>query len=99
MPVELARDCLVGRTRNGFCLPLWKPTGRAVDQRRRLLNVAVGVIDALGHVVIANREVAEAALRLRTPVPVGRDLDTAHRVGLVALTGGVDANWYTAQDR
>ena len=57
-----------------------EPSGCLVDQRRRLLHVPVGVVDGLGHVVIADREVDQRPLGLRAPVVLGRYLDRAHRI-------------------
>ena len=87
MLVELAGDRLVGGTHDGVRLPLRQPAGRGIDQCRRLLDIAVGVIDALWHPVVADREMDEAALRLRPPIAVGRHLDLAHRVGLAPHSG------------
>ncbi len=92
MIVELARDRLIGGMHDRVGLPLREPTGRSVDLRRRFLDVAIGVIDALWHAVVADREMDEAALRLRAPIAVGRHVDAAHRVGLVPHSGGVDAD-------
>jgi hypothetical protein len=71
--------------------------GHGVDQRRRLLDVAVGAIDALRHAVIADREMHKAALGLRAPVAVGWHVDAAHGVRLATLAGGVDADRDVAQ--
>ena len=98
MLVQLAGDRLVGGAHDGVRLPSRQPPGRGVDQRRRLLDVAVGVIDALRHAVVADREMHQAALRLRAPVAVGRHVDAAHRIGLVTLAGGVDADRDVVQD-
>jgi hypothetical protein len=92
MLVQLPRDRLVGRVRDGIRLPLWQPPRRSVHQRRRFLHVAVGVIHALWHAVVADREMHQAALCLRAPVAVGRYVDAAHRIGLVTTAGGVDAD-------
>src|SRR5260370_41219435 len=54
--------------------------------------MAIGVINALRHPVVADREVDEAALRLRPPIAVGRHLDLAHRVGLAARSGCTNAD-------
>ena len=82
MLVELAGDRLVGRAHDRVGLPLREPPGRGVDQGRRLFDIAIGVVDALWHAVVADREMYEAALGLRSPIAVGRHLDLAHRVGL-----------------
>jgi len=55
------------------------------------------VIDALRHTVVADREMHEAALSLRAPVPVGRYVDAAHGIGLMTLAGGIDADPGIAQ--
>jgi hypothetical protein len=55
------------------------------------------VIDALRHAIVADREMHKAALGLRAPVAVGRHVDAAHRVRLVTLAGGVDADRDVAQ--
>src|SRR5262249_27825074 len=39
----------------------------------------------------------EAALGLGAPVPVGRHIDAAHGVGLMAFAGGVDPDWHEMQ--
>src|SRR5690242_21109671 len=41
----------------------------------------------------------QAALRLRTPIAVGRNIDAAHRIGLLTLVGCVDTDRYVTQDR
>ena len=92
MLVQLAGDRLVGGARDGIRLPLRQPPGGRIDQRRRLLDVAVGVVDALRHAIVADREMHQAALRLRPPVAVGRHVDVAHRIGLATLASGVDAD-------
>ena len=96
--VELAGDRLVGGAHDRVRLPLREPPGRGVDQRRRLLDIAVGVIDALRHAIVADREMHKAALGLRAPVAVGRHVDAAHGVGLVTPAGGVDADRDVVQD-
>ena len=92
MLVQLARDRLVGGAHDRVGLPLREPPGRGVDQRRRLLDIAIGVIDALRHAIVADREMHEAALSLRAPVAIGRHLDFAHRVRLAPCSGRVDAD-------
>ena len=56
MLVELAGDRLVGGAHDRVGLPLREPSGRGVDQCRRLLDIAIGVIDALRHAIVADRE-------------------------------------------
>src|SRR4029077_2394270 len=90
--VELAPDRLVGSAHDGLRLPLRQPPCRGVDRCSRLLDIAIGVIDALWHPVVADREMDEAALRLRPPIAVGRHLDLAHRVGLAPCSGRVNAD-------
>src|SRR5256885_3006763 len=41
----------------------------------------------------------QAALCLRAPVAVGRHVDAAHRISLVTLAGGVDADRDVMQER
>jgi hypothetical protein len=62
--VELACDRLVGGTHNGVGLPLRQPSGGRVDQCRRLLDIAIGVIDRLWQAIVADREMEEAPLGL-----------------------------------
>src|SRR5205085_274576 len=49
--IELSGDRLIGGAHDGVRFPLRQPSGGGVDQRRRLLDIAVGVIDALRHPV------------------------------------------------
>src|SRR4051812_46377691 len=75
--------------------PFWErnsSTSPGVDDRGCLLHVAVGVIDLLGHPVVADVEVLEAALGLRAPVPVGGNLDVAEAVEFASLPHGVETN-------
>jgi hypothetical protein len=99
MRVELAGDRFLGGADDGIGLPARQPSGGGIDQRRRLLDIAIGVIEALGHAVVADREMLEAALGLGAPVAVGRHVDTAHGIGLMAPAGGVDADGNILQDR
>src|SRR6516162_6345643 len=92
MVVELAGDRLVGGANDGLCLPLRQPPGRGVDQRSRLLDIAIGAINSLRHPVVADREIHQAALRLRSPIAVGRDFDFAHRVGFAPGSSRTNAN-------
>src|SRR2546430_389398 len=50
------------------------------------------MINALRHPVVADREMDQAALRLRPPIAVGRHLDFAHGVGLPAHSGRANAD-------
>ena len=90
--VEQAPDRLVGGAHDRAGLPLRQAAGRRIDQCRGLFDIAIGVIDALWHAVVADREMHQAALGLRAPIAVGRHLDFAHRVGLVPLPGGANAD-------
>jgi hypothetical protein len=90
--VELARDRLVGAANYSFRLPLRQPAGRGIDQCCRLLDIAIGVINARRHAVVADREMDQAALRLGSPIAVGRHLDFAHRVGFAAGSGCANAD-------
>src|SRR6266571_3050613 len=67
-------------------------TGTGVHDSRRLLHIAVGVIDLLGHAVVADVEVLEAALGLGAPVPIGRNLNVAEAVELPPHPGGIEAD-------
>src|ERR1700747_1005199 len=66
--------------------------GSGSDERGGLLDVAVGVVDGLGHVVVADREVDQRALGLCTPVVLGRHLDLAQRVALGPFSRGAGAD-------
>ncbi len=91
--VELAGDHLVSGLDDRIGTPLLESLRLGIDERGRLLDVAVRVIDRLGHVVVADREVLQRALCLRAPpIPVGGYVDVAHGVEFLALTGRVDAN-------
>jgi len=79
MLVQLAADRLVGSAQNGVRVPLRQPSGRSIHERRRLFDVTIGAVHAFRHAVVANREMDEAALRLRTPITIGGHLDFAHR--------------------
>ena len=87
--VQVAADDLVRDLTDQVGLPSGQPTGLAVDDRRGLLDVAVGVVDGLGHPVVADVEVDQRSLGLRAPVVVGRHLDLAERVALGTGSGGV----------
>src|SRR5947207_12573569 len=93
MLVELAGNRLLGGVHNRPGLLLGQPAGRLVDERARLLHVAIGVIDRLWHPVTPDREVVERALGLRAPVSVGRHVDFAHAVEFLTLAGRVNADW------
>jgi hypothetical protein len=80
--VQLPGDHLVGDPLDQLGLPSRQPSGAAVDDRGGLLDLAVGVVDGLGHPVVADGEVDERPLGLRAPVLVGGHLDLAHRIGL-----------------
>src|SRR6266404_1713897 len=67
--------------------PVW-----LIDHCRRLLDIAIGVINAFWHPVVADREIDETALRLRSPIAVGRHLDFAHRVGFASHSGRTNAD-------
>src|SRR6516165_7152976 len=99
MGIELARNGLVGCTHDRLRFPLRQSFRRGIDQCRCLLNVAIGVIDALWHLVVADGEMDEAALRLRSPIAVGGYLDIAHRIGLAPHSGRIDADRDLTQDR
>jgi hypothetical protein len=43
---------------------------------------------------VADVEVLEAALGLRAPIPVGRNLDIAKTVEFASQASRVQANWY-----
>jgi len=73
------------------CLPDDQSVGCLVDESARLLDVAVGVIHLDQHVIVADREMEQRALRRRAPVPIGRHVDGAHTVESGAAAGGGDA--------
>ena len=54
-----------------------------------LLHDAEGADDGSAEALPADLEVLQGPLRLRAPVPVGRDLDLPHAVGLDAHAGHV----------
>jgi hypothetical protein len=80
--VQLAADDFAGDPADQVGLPSGQPPGAGVDDRGSLLDVAVGVVDGLGHAVVADIEVDQRPLCLRAPVVVGRDLHLAERVAL-----------------
>jgi hypothetical protein len=90
--VEVARDRLVGHPADQVGLPLLEPAGAGVHRRGSLLDVAVGVVNRLGHAVVADVEVGQRALRLGAPVVLGGYLDVAEGVGLGAGAGGVESD-------
>ena len=92
MLIQLARDCLVGGAHDRIGFPLREPPGGGVDQRRRFLDEAIGVIDPLRHAIVADCKMQKAALGLRAPVAVGWHVDAAHGIRLVTLAGGLDAD-------
>jgi hypothetical protein len=55
-----------------------------VGERRRLLEDGHAADHGPGHAVVADREVVQRALGLRTPVPMTRDVDRPHAVALGA---------------
>ena len=63
-----------------------------VDQSARFLDVAIGVVDGLGHTVVADGEVLQGTLGLRTPVTISWDHDRPHAVEFSALSRGFQAN-------
>src|SRR5262249_39695198 len=97
LAIEFAGDHLVSGSDDRSCALLLEPPRGAVDERGRLLDVAVGVVDGLGHMVVADREVDQRPLRLRPPVVLSRDLDLAKRVALDPLTRRARANRDIAQ--
>ena len=99
MLVELAPNGLVGAAYDRLRFLLRQSADRGIDQCRRLFYIAVGVIDALRHPILADREMHEAALRLRSPIAVGRHPDLAYRIGLTPYPGRIDAARDLMQDR
>ena len=97
MLIQLARDRLVGGAHDRVGLPLRESPGLGVDQRRSFLDKAIGVVDALRHAIVADREVQKAALGLRTPIAIGGHVDAAHGIRLVTLAPGLDADRDVAQ--
>src|SRR6516165_5979943 len=75
-------------------LPAAALTGAAA-----FFDTAIGVMDTLGHPVLADREMYEAALRLRSPIALSRHLDLAHCIGLTPHPGCVDVDRNLTQDR
>src|SRR5947209_18999076 len=94
MFVELARNRLFGGADDRPGLLLGQPAGRLVDQRARLLHIAIGVINRLWHTVIADRKMMERTLGLCAPVSVGRYIDPAHTVEFLPLALRGKADWY-----
>ena len=90
--VELTTDHLVADALDERALPRGQTTVTRVDHRRGLLDVAVGVVDLVWHAVVADVEVDEAPLRLRSPVAIRRDHHVAEAVELLALTARLDAD-------
>src|SRR6476659_8697112 len=78
--IKLARYRLVGRLDDRFGTPWLQPPGLFVDHRACLLDQTVGSVYPDGHVVVADREVLQRALRLRAPVLVSGDVDVAEAV-------------------
>ena len=99
MIVQLSGDGLVGRANDGVLLPFGETAGLVIDQRARLLDVAIGVVDGLGHAVVADREMLQRTLGLGAPIAVGWRLDLAHAVEFLALPGGLDAKGQILQRR
>ena len=97
--VQLAGDGLVGRANDGVRLPFGQTAGLVVDQRARLLHVAVGVVDGLGHAVVADGEVLQRTLGLGAPVAVGRHHDLAHAVEFFTFPDSGNANGKILQSR
>ena len=62
-----------------------------VDGRGGVLDDGERAEHLHGHLLAADLEVLERALRLRAPVPVGGDADHSHRVALLAEPRGVRA--------
>ena len=91
--VEVPGDHLGGDPGDQVGHPPRQPAGLAVDQRGGHLDVAVGVVDPLRHVVVADGEVLQRALGLGAPVLVGGDVDGPHRVGFPPRPGCFDAHW------
>ncbi len=73
--VEHAGDGLLRGLDDRVDLPLWQPSGVLVKQRGGLLRHTVSAADLDRHAVIADGEVDERPLRLRTPVTVGGNFD------------------------
>src|ERR1700733_1719852 len=90
--VELARDGLVRRANDGLLLPTGQAASVMVDESARFLHVAIGVINGLGHAVVADREMLQRTLGLGAPVAVGRHHDLAHAVEFFTFPGSGNAN-------
>ena len=82
--VELAGDDFVGRLHDELGFVGGKLAQVLVHQRAGLLEDAERADQLRRHGVAADIEMQERALRLRTPVDVGRDFDLSHAVGFGA---------------
>ena len=89
--VELSCDHFVGGMHDRLGLPLRQATRSLIDDRGRLLHVAVRVVDRFGHAVVPDREVLQRPLGLRAPIAVGWHLDRSHAVELRTNARRVDA--------
>jgi len=87
--IQLAAGHLVADPLDQLALPGRQPPGRGVDHRRGLLHVPVRVVHLHRHLVVADVEVLQAALGLRTPVMVRGHLDVAQAVEFLPHPGSV----------
>ncbi len=90
--IQSSAHHLVAHPLDQLAFPVGQAAGPGVHHRSGLLHVAVGVVHLFRHPVVADVEVLEAALGLRTPVPVGRHFDVAEAVELPARAGGIEAD-------
>ena len=90
--VQFAANHFIGHLFNQCAFPGGQAAGFCVDDRRRFFDIAIGVVDLLGHFVVADIEVLQAALRLGTPVVVGRHIHLAQAVELLTQAGGRQPN-------
>lgn len=83
MGVQLAGDRLIRGAHDGLGFPTRQAPCRCIDQRRRLLDVTVGVIDAPRHIVVADREIKPASARPSRLLSFGRISNSYYQLGLV----------------
>ena len=79
-PVQSAAEDLVADLGDQRAAPLIQLSEIAVCQRRSFFQHGEGADDLDRHAVVSDRKILQAALRLRAPQPVGRDLHFTERV-------------------
>src|SRR5262249_22528554 len=78
--VVLALQDLVAHADDQVLLSAAEPAGLVIDQRGRLLDDRVGGDHLPGDQIVADAEVLQRPLRLRSPELVGRDVNWAETV-------------------